>query len=200
MRFSATKICLILSAIVLARPAAAERIVETNGRHVQLFPHRGAHQASASGKSSPNLTYHNGAVIRQAHVVPVFWGPASVWGTPGNPSVLTKSLIDFFVQFGTTGEYNVITQYWDFGGSVRLANLTATYVIDNTTPPVNVTDATVQAEVVKLLGIVGADATTVYEVVLPPASYSSYGLATSCGGPHLQFCAYHSNFTAQGID
>src|SRR5215471_10590706 len=113
MRSLFAKVFLIVCAILLARSAAAERIIEPNGRHVQLFPHRDAHQASANGKSSPNLTYHNGAVIRQARAVPIFWGPASVWGTPGNPSSLAKAIIDFFVQFGTTGEYNVITQYWD---------------------------------------------------------------------------------------
>jgi len=45
-----------------------------------------------------------------------------------------------------------------------------------------------------------ADVSTIYEVFLPPGSYSSFGTATSCGGPHLQYCAYHSNFSYNGVD
>ena len=47
---------------------------------------------------------------------------------------------------------------------------------------------------------VGIDANTVYEVFLPAGSYASYGSSTSCGGPNLQFCAYHSNFNYNGTD
>jgi hypothetical protein len=37
------------------------------------------------------------------------------------------------------------------------------------------------------------DASTIYEVVIPSSSYSDNGSGgTSCGGPNLQFCAYHS--------
>jgi hypothetical protein len=65
---------------------------------------------------------------------------------------------------------------------------------DTTTPPANVTDATVQSEVKKFFG--GAeDANTIYMVFIPSTSYSSDGTSTSCGGPHLAYCAYHGDFT-----
>jgi hypothetical protein len=63
-----------------------------------------------------------------------------------------------------------------------------------------VSDAVVQGEVTKVAAQVGLDRATVYEVFLPPSSYASYGTQTSCGGPNLQFCAYHSNFASAGID
>ena len=85
-------------------------------------------------------------------------------------------------------------------GSVQLANLGTTYWIDNTTPPTNVTDASLQGEVVNAIGHVGLDASTVYEVFLPPTSYASFSTYDSCGGPNLTFCAYHGNFTYAGID
>src|SRR5215468_3124944 len=106
----------------------------------------------------------------------------------------------FFGQFGTSPQYNVITQYYDLSGSVALSNLSAAYWIDNSTPPTSVTDADVQNEVKKAVGQVGLDASTVYEVFLPPSSYATYGSWNSCGGPNLQFCAYHSNFTSGGVD
>ena len=57
-----------------------------------------------------------------------------------------------------------------------------------------------QAEVVKAIGVVGFDANAIYEVFLPPTAYASFGTATSCGGPHLTFCAYHGNFTSGAAD
>ena len=148
---------------------------------------------------SSNLTYHGGPVITNAKVVSIFWGPSATWGTQSSPSILASTLTGFFGNFGTTGEYNVITQY----SSIHLSNLTTQSWIDNSTPPTNVTDSVLQGEVRKYLntfhGGVG-DGSTIYSVFLPPASYASIQGVTSCGGPNLQFCAYHSNFSYNGVD
>ena len=142
------------------------------------------------------MSYNNGPVLHQAKVVPVFWGSSATWGTNGAPSALTQTLVSFFTQFGTNAEYNVITQYYDFGGSVQLTSLTSRYWIDNSTPPTNVTDAAIQGEVSKYISQFGFDSNAIYEVFLPSSSYSSKGTQTSCGGPNLYYCAYHGNFTA----
>ena len=192
----------LVAAVVLlfSTSAMAERVRELNtGKHVQVFPHRGR-ASKRGGPGSSNLSYHNGPVIHQAKVVPVFWGSSATWGTNGAPSALAQTLINFFVQFGTNGEYNVITQYYDFGGSVQLTNLGNRYWIDNAPPPTNVTDAALESEVVKAIGQVGFDASTVYEVFLPDTSYASFGNYDSCGGPNLYFCAYHGNFSYGGVD
>src|ERR1051326_8130471 len=193
---------LVMGAVILfSTSAMAERIWELNGKHVQALPHRRAPGGRhGGGASSPNVSYHNGPVIHAAKVVPIFWGPSATWGINGSPSALAQSVINFFVQFGTTGQYNVITQYYDFGGSVQLSSLTTRYWIDNSTPPTNVTDAALESEVVKAIGQVGLDASTVYEVLLPPTSYASFGTYTSCGGTNLTFCAYHGNFSYGGAD
>jgi len=188
------------AALLFSTSAMAERVWELNtGKHAQVFPHRGR-ASSHGGPGSNNLSYHNGPVIHRAKVVPVFWGPSATWGTNGAPSALAQTLINFFVQFGTNAEYNVITQYYDFGGSVQLSNLGSLYWIDNTPPPTNVTDAALQSEVVKAIGQVGFDASTVYEVFLPDTSYASFGSYDSCGGPNLTFCAYHANFSYGSAD
>ncbi len=186
--------------IVFSTSAMAERVSDLNGRHVQVFPHRG--RAAKPGGGSPfNLSYHNGPVLHQAKVVPVFWGSSATWGTNGSPSPLAQAVINFFEQFGNTGEYNVIVnQYYDGTGSVQAGQLTTTYWIDNSAPPTNVTDAALQGEVVKAIGLGVPDASTVYEVFLPPTSYASFGSYTSCGGPNLTFCAYHANFSSGGAD
>lgn len=184
---------------LFATSAHAERVTEVNGRHVQLYPSKD-HAAGLGVSRGANISYHNGPVLRQAKVVPIFWGPAATWGTSTTPSPLAQHIVDFFTQFGTNPEYNVITQYYDSSGSIQLAALTTTYVVDNTTPPTSVTDATVQSEVAKVTAQIGTDPKIVYEVFLPASSYASYGSWNSCGGPNLQFCAYHSNFTSSGVN
>ncbi len=147
---------------------------------------------------SGNLVYHSGGrVIRNAHAVMIFWGSF--------PAGYTTNMQNFRNQFGTTGEYNVITQYGgidDATGTVGLINLTnlagssTPDYFDTSKPPTNVTDALVQTEVRKVIAAHGlTDYSAVYEVFIPSSSYSSDGSATSCGGPNLTYCSYHFYFT-----
>jgi len=59
----------------------------------------------------------------------------------------------------------------------------------------------VQQEVKRYVAAHGTNYSTVYEVFLPkyvPGTstlvYSSSGTSTSCGGPSLAYCAYHSSY------
>jgi hypothetical protein len=138
-----------------------------------------------------------GPVIVSAKVVDIFWGPSF-----SNPVSLdyayAQSLIAFRNQFGTTPEYNVITQYYGSNGFVQLSNLgsgTADW-FDSSTPPTNVTDAAVRSKIQTYLATHAFNSSTIYEVFLPSTSYSSSGSSTSCGGPSLAYCEYHSAFTS----
>jgi hypothetical protein len=164
---------------------------------VHLFPARGqAHLAARVGLG--NLRYHTGGtVIPVAKVVDIFWGP-SFSDVTSPDSTYAQTLIAFRNQYGTTPEYNTITQYSQVVSGVTtfisLSNLalgTADW-FDNSTPPQNVTDAIVQGEVQKYLQTHVVDYNTIYEVFIPSSSYSSMGSSTSCGGPSLSYCAYHS--------
>ncbi|HXO20503.1 MAG TPA: hypothetical protein VOA87_11340 [Thermoanaerobaculia bacterium] len=144
-----------------------------------------------------NLVYHSGGrVIPSAKVVDIFWGPS--FANPASPDYqYAQTLIAFRNQFGTTGEFNVITQYYQILSGVQtfiaLSNLgsgTGDW-FDTSTPPTAVTDANVQAEVQRYLSTHTVDYNTVYEVFIPSTSYSSDGGSTSCGGPSLAYCAYH---------
>ncbi len=109
------------AALLFSTSAMAERVWELNtGKHVQVLPHRNR-AAKHGGAGGNNVSYHNGPVLHQAKVVPVFWGPSATWGTNGAPSALAQTLVNFFTQFGTNAEYNVITQYYDFVGGVELS-------------------------------------------------------------------------------
>jgi len=192
---------LAVTVVCLAQIGFAQFISELNPfpRH---FPTKGRFVVEfAKGGGGSNLVYHNGPVMPQAHVVPIFWGPS--WGTGGSDHGIATSLTSYIGTnpgYGHTGEYNVITQYYQTGPVyIQQSSLNVGAIFDSSTPPTNVTDAAVQAEVLKVTS--NAPATdTVYEVFLPATSYSSNGSADSCGGPNLQYCAYHGNFTSGGRD
>jgi hypothetical protein len=138
-------------------------------------------------------------VIISAKAVFIFWGPS--FQNPTSPDYqYAQTLIAFRNQFGTTPEYNTITQYYQIIGGVKtfiqqnnLGSGTPDW-FDTSTPPTNVTDAIVQAEVNSYLATHAVDYSTVYEVFIPRTSYSSNGSSTSCGGPSLAYCAYHGFF------
>jgi hypothetical protein len=146
-----------------------------------------------------NISYHGGSVVVSAKVVFVFWGPSFASG--GADHTYATTLQAFRNQFGTTGEYNTITQYTNGSGThIQLANLgsgTADW-FDTSTPPTNVTDSTVRSEVNRYIASFGYNSSTIYEVVIPRTSYSSSGTSTSCGGPSLAYCAYHGSYSNSG--
>ena len=171
---------------------------ETNGHWVHEIPTRGQ---AGSHNARPNnnlITYHGGDILNKAHVVPIYWG--SYWGGTGAGERSTMNA--FYSQFGTNSHYGVITQYYDTTtGSTRfiaLSSLFSSDFYDPSNPPTNVTDSAVQGEVNKYLSTHAFDNEAIYEVFIPPSSYSSDGTSTSCGGPHLAYCAYHGAYTANG--
>jgi hypothetical protein len=185
--------CLLLS--VAANAATGEKAAKgpavAENNHIVYYPARGV-KSDLVAKAGQNIVFHNGPIITQAHVVFIFWGPSFASGGADNGYATT--LQAYRNQFGRTGEYNTITQYTGTNGTVQLTDLgngTAD-LFDTTTPPQNVTDAVVQSEVNKYLSNHTFDANAIYEVVIPSTSFSSSGNSTSCGGPNLAYCAYHS--------
>jgi hypothetical protein len=184
----------VLVVLFLASFAAGLLAQSPPGSKVHYFPVRDNNKIIFG---SSNLVYHSGGpVILLAKVVDIFWGPT--FSDPTSPDFqYAQTLIAFRNQFGTTPEFNVITQYSQNLGSgaqfIQLSNLgtgTADW-FDSSPPPANVTDAAVQGEVQRYLTSHTVDYSTVYEVFIPRTSYSSNGSSTSCGGPSLAYCAYH---------
>ena len=146
----------------------------------------------AGGGSAPggNLSNHGGPTITNAHIVAIYWG--SSWSA-SDP--ISTSLTSFIASYGTSGEYNVITQYSGIQKSSLGSDSPAAWY-DPSNPPTNVTDADTQAEVSKYLASHTFDPSAIYEVFTPNGVYSSDGTSTSCGGPNLKYCAYHGHYTA----
>ncbi|MFL6262602.1 MAG: hypothetical protein ACJ76Y_23125 [Thermoanaerobaculia bacterium] len=181
--------------------SAAEKKLPTkpfaDADHVVYFPARGASVV----KAGQNIVNHGGPIIVSAKVVFIFWGPN--FNNAASPDfAYAQELQAFRNLFGTTGEFNTITQYNSSNGTIALANLASgtADMFDTTTPPTNVTDAIVRSEVNNYLSTHAFNGSTIYEVVLPSSSYSSSGSSTSCGGPSLSYCAYHGHFTSGAND
>jgi hypothetical protein len=193
------KLFAVLVFLSLASLASAQRIDELNGKHTQLYPTKdkadkdvGDGKAKPGGAGAQNLINHGGPVLANAQTVAIFWGPT--WTS--DLQAEANELISFFQTFGGTPEYKTVSQY-----GANPTSMTNRSWFDSSPPPTNVTDSAIQAEVVNYFSHGGVvEPGTVYEVFLPPTSYSSYGSSTSCGGPHLVYCAYHSNFDYFGTD
>ncbi|MEA2695069.1 MAG: hypothetical protein QOJ16_4456 [Acidobacteriota bacterium] len=198
MRIS-LKNALVLSCglLAVAGPAVAKGNAAANGDsekpRIVYFPAQGVDRGVNTDQhlvaKATNITFHGGPVITSAKVVFIFWGPSFANAASADHAYAT-TLQSFRNQFGTTGEYNTITQY----SGIQLANLgsgTADF-FDTATPPTNVTDSAVQGEVNKYLQTHTKSTSAIYEVVIPSTSFSSSGSSTSCGGPSLAYCAYHS--------
>jgi hypothetical protein len=193
------KVLVCLAVLALATAAVAQEVPDVPpGTDTHSMEIRG--WAKPGGGGANNLIYHTGGdVIRNARVVLIFWGSF--------PAGYTSAIQAFRDQFGTTGEYNTITQYYGEDqvsgfGNIALSNLaggTADW-FDTSTPPTNVTDAIVRAKVQEYLNTHAFDDSTVYEVFIPSGSYSSSGTSTSCGGPNLAYCAYHGHFASGAND
>ena len=180
MTRSAAVFCLFVFAIA----GAAWAQPETNNIH--KFMARGLAKP-AGGGSIALLQDHGGPVIVAPKVAMIFWG----FGSKGT------SYTSAMQSFRSTGIYpyiQMLPQYRNAGASAATNMGGATNdKFDSSTPPQAVTDADVQAEVVKYFGG-KEDASTIYEVFIPATSYSQSGNSTSCGGPVLQYCAYHGHF------
>jgi hypothetical protein len=204
MRSTGRSLLALAAFLVFAAAALAQRVDDVNNRHTQLFPDRGhapgeVNEAGHGGHGGQNISYHGGPVIHTVKVVAIFWG--AEW--QGSGASTASHITGFFNGFGTTGEYNVITQYSDGSGHINPGSINTATWYDTSAPPTNATDSAVQGEVRKYIntfqGGVG-DSSMVYEVFLPSTSYASFGTSDSCGGPNLVFCAYHSNFSFNGVD
>src|SRR4051812_42387825 len=157
----------LLFTLALAASAFAQNAPETNNGNGNANTHKFMERGYArpGGGGSQNLSNHGGPVIVAPKVAFIFWGFGA-----GNS--YTAAIQDFRNN-GIYSHSRMLSQYSNAGASAP-TNLggNGNDKFDSSTPPANVTDATVQSEVKKYFH--GSyDTSTVYEVVLPIGSYSS---------------------------
>jgi hypothetical protein len=146
--------------------------------------------AAAAPGGRGNLLDHGGEVMTNAKVVYIFWGP-----TLSPTSTYVKEVIAFRDDPGGMMKHIGMLAQYRSTGSTSLKG-SQPDVFDTSNPPTKVTDTLVMQKVAaKCAALAGGCRTdTIYEVLIPPGTYSDDGTgATSCGGPNLQYCAYHGN-------
>lgn len=187
--------------------AAIQSMVDEGGDVPAAMPHLSVSPEALRPEpfATSNLSYHGGDVLNTARVVCIFWGPT--WASGGSDNSRATTIQAFRNQFGTNSHYAIITQYYD-SAYINATNLQGSqpdwFDTTNALPSTgNVTDSVVQSEVKRYISAHGANTSTVYEVFLPkyvPGTtklvYSSDGSSTSCGGPGLAYCAYHSSYSS----
>ena len=108
------------------------------------------------------------------------------------------------VSFRANGIINhiaMLSQYRGTGSSGLVG--TQPDVFDSVPPSSSgVTDAMVQQKVAASCAALagGCKTDTIYEVFIPTGYYSTDGGQNSCGGPNLQYCAYHGNGDGANLD
>jgi hypothetical protein len=135
-----------------------------------------------------NVTLHGGPVMTSpARLVFLFWGPSFCVG--GVDRTYATTLQAYRNQLGGTPVWAVLQEYNVPPTNLGLGTPDS---FDCSTPPTNVTDSAVRSKVNAYLASHTFDPNSIYEVVIPSTSYSSSGTSTSCGGPSLAYCSYHS--------
>ena len=180
---------LIFAIAVMSLPAfAGDKAHKSKDKDSDELNNPPNNNANVRPGGSGNVLDHGGPVMTNAKVVYVFWGWASN---------TTDNYVSELVSFRANGMINhigMLSQYRSTG-STGLVGTQPDYF--DAVPPSSsaVTDAMVQAEANKACSALagGCRTDTIYEVFIPAGYYSSDSGQTSCGGPNLQYCAYHSN-------
>jgi len=143
-------------------------------------------QATNRAGGSGNLVNHGGGVMAYAKVVCIFWGSSLSSGS----SYVTEVRSFRSSASGMVSHTGMLNQYGAYQSNFVGSQAD---VFDSSYPSsAAVTDAMVQSEVAKYFS--GRyDTNAVYEVFIPSGYYSQDGSSTSCGGPSLAYCAYHSS-------
>jgi hypothetical protein len=177
----------------MAVTAYSQELNPGTTKHKSWDRHHGDDEVSAFAAPGGrgNLVDHGGEVLTNAKVVYIFWG----W-----PSNTSDSYVREVIAFrddpnGMMKHIGMLAQYRSTG-STSLKG-TQPDVFDAVPPSATkVTDSMVMAKVKSACTALsgGCKIDTIYEVFIPSGYYSDDGTgATSCGGPNLQYCAYHGN-------
>jgi hypothetical protein len=191
------KVLIVLASLSLVAASA----LADNQKASELNPQAGHHETNQSGDNQGNnddgnsnkaaaaggrgnLINHGGPVMNGGRVVCIFWGSIPAAYSANAQSFRTSST-------GMVSHMGMLTQY-----GVTESTLVGSHAdVFDPVPPSSaaVTDVMVQQEVARTIGFNPANTNTIYEVFIPNGFYSIDGGSTSCGGPNLAYCAYHSS-------
>jgi hypothetical protein len=172
---------------IVSAPHHPRRIVSAN-RQKKVFRRRDL--------PNPQLSYNNGPLIENVHVITVYWG--NVWNDQLEKQHRNK-LENFFSYIVASPLIDQLGEYSTNGYTIGHGTHDAvndSYIITDSAPSPTVSDTDIQnmlqAEI-QAGNVPSFDVNTLYFVLTPPNTTVEMGGGASCSS----FCGYHDNISGQ---
>jgi hypothetical protein len=204
-----------LSKLAASSGGLSPLTVTANGHSVHVHPTLQRHAARAASFPDPGpLLYHSGGVIMpSASLYAIFWLPASGKLQNGQATIMGSlfpySQESFLQDYARHGIGNITTQYYqtigstttfpsNAGGLAGVALDTSPYpasgCTDAATPGNCLTDAQIQAEIMKVMKANGWTGGLDKIYLLYTSTGEGSCVGTICA--YMDYCAYHSAITS----
>jgi hypothetical protein len=128
----------------------------------------------AHRNSSPDMLWHNGAILNSSYIVPIFWGTS--WNS-SDPKV--PGLQSFYTGFSNSNYAKTSDEYTGTDGQVGPSDTFGGYHIDTSAASGGSRTSTILAEVCKVIGNTAV-------------SDGYYPVYTDVPRGHAGYCAWHS--------
>jgi hypothetical protein len=166
---------------------------------------------SACGRHCPPVTFHNGDVMHAMTAYLVFWlPPGQAFEPTGSDARFESLMAQYMSDIGGSALYGLLTQYWDYQGSVaNSVTLGSSYV--DTTPyphagtredPISSDD--IENELQQGIRAKNWQVDGEHEIFIftgyniESCAYYANGRDCSFGANGRHYCAYHSDFPVAG--
>ncbi|HEY8817909.1 MAG TPA: hypothetical protein VIM25_03725 [Candidatus Limnocylindrales bacterium] len=165
------------SGALAASPGKGTEVLDAQG----IVHARGQAPAGKGGHSSPNLLFHNGAILKSSAVTAIYWGRS--WTDPGDK---ISGLDSFYSSVGGSGYMNTNTEYTGTNGQVGTVVTNQGPIVDLSAGPTQApSTSTVLAEVARQ--------------ITNPAANGYYPVYVDLPRGNAGYCAWHSYGTVRGV-
>ena len=197
---------------VLTTPHALPNRAVSSRLHVVYFrPRRGATNAStnastkaSTAQGSGDLLYNGGPVQHSPNSYLIFWGAG--WTNSSGYLTSTGAVpYNYTNDLSGTSFENILTQYYDYSGSINNTHVLAGAAADSSTPPTDsscggptIEDTSIQNEASSVVSQMGwtLNSDSLVFVFTPNGDYVNDG-SGACS--EQVFCAYHNWSSAYGL-
>lgn len=157
-----------------------------------------AHQAGS--KRSPNMIWHNGAILNSSAVTSIFWGTS--WSNSSFAGDKISGLDNWYTGFSNSNYAKTSDEYTGTNGQVGASNTYGGHLVDTTAASGGNSTSAILAEVCKLIANPVSNGYYPVYTDLPRGSsgYCAYHSFGSCGGTTVQFGFFWSLDGDPGCD
>ena len=184
MRSTRLAVALIVVAALAVRGAAQAQPPELAGDPPMRGIHWARGAAPAPPAASPDLIWHNGAIMNSTFVQAIYWGTS--WASASFVGDKVSGLDAFYSGIGGTTFANTWSEYSGTNGQVGTGVTYGGNVIDTSAGPSHAPrTSTILAEVCR--------------TITNPVSNGYYPVYVDAPRKHAGYCAWHSYGTCNGV-